>query len=260
MQTILNADFVKTFFFLLPVCLLLQTSLPDFSSTTKAPVNRSFFRIGDQLITLEKFNKQSGNDYVLVDLYNDNAMAQYLAMVMVREEETGLVRLSNSGREVEADLFDKKVVFDPDAIFTSWGRRLHLKANHCWSKAADEYLQQFARFVLDEIPEQKTIVMMTEGTPMSEYISSGGQEKTVKEYHQASVSNAGYFITGDDVIYNKLKKEGQNVVLQNDRRLEDDGSLVVYCAKTNRSFLKLVNVERAARATDMLEVMHKVLK
>lgn len=212
------------------------------------------------MITLEKFNKQSGNDYVLVDLYNDDGMAQQLSMMMVRDEESGLVRLSNSGRVVEADLFDKKVVFDPDAIFTSWGRRLHLKANHCWSKAADEYLQQFARFVLDEIPVQKTIVMMTEGEAMSVYVSSGSQEKTVKEYHQASLSNAGYFITGDEAIYNKLKKEGQNVVLQNDRRLEDDGSLAVYCAKTNRSFLKLVNLEGAASATEMLEVMHEVLR
>ena len=223
-------------------------------------MNRSFFRIGDQLITLEKFNRQTENDYILVDLYNEQGAALQSAMKLVRQEESSLVRLVHSSRMVEADLFNKKVVFDPNAIFTSWGRRLHLKTNHCWSKAADEYLQQFARFVLDEIPVQKTIVMMTEGEAMSVYMSSGSQEKTVKEYHQASVSNAGYFITGDEAIYNKLKKEGQNVVLQNDRRLEDDGSLAVYCAKTNRSFLRLVNVEGAFRATEMLEVMHKVLK
>ena len=254
---------VKTFLYLLPFCLLTQ-NLPQFNLASPEPaslkVNKSFFRIGDQLMTLEKYGDHKIHNYVIVSLHHDDHILES-ALSMVQSYQSGFIRLLNKqGRNVEADLFNKKLVFDPNNIFTSWGRREHLKANHCWSKASDEYVQQLARFVLNEIPIDKTVVMfLDEKTNLADYTEGGKKEKQVKNIFQSSAMEAtSFFLTTDELIFEKLKSANANAVLQNPKKMEDDGSLPVYCSKANRNYLTVVNGDGIE--LDLLNTIHFVLK
>lgn len=253
---------MKTLAYLLPLWLMFQ-SLPLIEAsppTVSLKVNKSFFRIGDQLITLENYGEFDDNNYVLVSLHNDPVFSS-AAFSMVQSSEAGFIRLVNTrGKNVEADFLDMKLVFDPNKIFTSWGRREHLKENHCWGKAADDYIRQFAKFILNEIPIDKTVVMfIDEQLSIRDFMDGGVKEKQAKQVFQNTGQDPStLFITPDESVFLKLKAKNSNVVLQHSKKLEDDGSLHIYCAKANLNYLNIaVGKENAA---GMLEKAHAVLQ
>jgi membrane-bound lytic murein transglycosylase MltF len=49
-----------------------------------------------------------------------------------------------------------------------------------------------------------------------------------------------FFFVTERVVFDSLKRRGHNVVLQDNRRVTDDGSLSVYCGKEN---VRYINVE-----------------
>ncbi len=49
-----------------------------------------------------------------------------------------------------------------------------------------------------------------------------------------------FFFVTERVVFDAIKRRGHNVVLQDNRRVTDDGSLSVYCGKAN---VRYVNVE-----------------
>ena len=237
--------------------------VPEINFTPVHPplkVNKSFFRIGDQLITLEKYGNTREHNYVLVGLHNDAGFLS-AGFTMVGSYRSGLINLVNTnGRQVVADLFDQKLVFDPNNIFTSWGRREHLKKNHCWSKSSDEYVQQLARFVLNEIPADKTVVMFSDKKEnIEDYMQEGTKEKQAKDVFLGKTLDANtMFFTPDEEVFNRLKAQDLNVVLQQTRKIEDDGSLPVYCAKADRNYLTVTGGSN--NTIELMKKVHEVLQ
>ena len=234
------------------------SSSPSFTPAGQGSitVNKSFFRIGDQLITLEKYGKAVDHPFVFVSLHSDETSYINAGLRMAHSQKAFFIRLVNKqGRNVEADLFDRKLVFDPNSIFTSWGRRIHLKSNDCWSKSADDYVQQFARFVLNEMPGNKTIVMLHPGKPtLQAYHPGGAMEKMTKEIYVNPAMDAGqFFITADEDIFSQLKESKYNAVLQHAKKMDDDGSLAVFCAKSARPYIYMVANEGEEEMIAMLD-------
>ena len=255
---------MNTLLYLLPVCAMLYTAPKATPEPHTIYLNKSFFRFGDQLITLEKYKQGGETSYVLVSLHSNEAPAIRAAMEFAHTHSAVFLRLLNQEqRMVEADFFDQKVRFDPNQVFTTWGRRIELRENDCFNKLTNLRVQQFARFILGEIRPGKTIVSVhnTE-TANSINVYNGAFEKEAKEvYINPEKDAADYFITGEENYFNSLKAQGYNVVLLHRSRMKDDGSLAVYCSKSNQPYV-IVNAlgSHTEEQVRMIEAVDRMLK
>ena len=125
---------------------------------------------------------------------------------------------------------------------------------------------RFAQFILNAIPFRKTIVALHNNTDkeydLKDYQRGGEYHRETKAVHyNPDMDLDDFFITTDELVYNRLKEHNYNVVLQNNSKVKDDGSLSVYCARVNR---KYVNIETQFGHTgvqqEMLDILEKVLK
>ena len=70
-----------------------------------------------------------------------------------------------------------------------------------------------------------------------------------------------FFYVTQKSYFSALKARGFNVVLQNNKTTEDDGSLSIYCGKRN---LKYINIEaqhtHLAEQGEMLQAVYEILK
>lgn len=267
MQQPENTFFVKTLLYLLPACLLQTAPKATFvpSTTNAYPLSKSFFRIGDQLITLEKHGTVDTKNYVLVSLHCNEITAISTAYSFAREKGAAFYRLRHQNRlQVTADLHDETVSFDPNRIFTTWGRRVHLKNNKCLNKYAIQRVEQFARFLLAEMPWHRVIVSVNNTASrvrVTDY-THGDLEKQVKKIHiNRELDALDYFLTADEEIYESLVVQNFNVVLLNRNKVKDNGSLSVYCAKDNQRFVNIeTKADHVAEQERMLEAVDAILQ
>lgn len=234
----------------------------SFASYTYPTTEKSFFRLGDKVMTLAKHGDESDKPYIMVSLHhNETTSIAEAKDFVVYNGGVFYELLNNNQRNVSFELLDKKVVFDPNRIFTGWGRTENLKLNKSWNKVADKQLLNFARFILNELPESKTIVAVHNNTDgnysINSYKKGGELEKDAKEvYHNTTMDADDFFLTTSKTLYDKLKQQECNVVLQSNKA-KDDGSLSIYCAKAFRDY---VNVETQHGHTSELKNMLKILE
>jgi hypothetical protein len=252
----------------LPVCFALHTAPKATAPETNTTLNlsRSFFRIGDQLMTLERYEGGYERPYVLVSLHSNEMAAIHTAMAFASTTGATFYRLQNRDkRHVEADLLDRKVRFDPGKVFTANGRKIMLKKNDCWDKDINDRVQEFAHFLTGQVVTRKTVVAVhnnDDHRKVHDYAPGGTLEKSAKElYINPSMDPDDFLLTTDEEIYGDIKARGFNVVLQNNARVDDDGSLAVYCARAKRKFVKIeTKSEHVAMQEEMLVALDRVLR
>src|SRR6476661_8685842 len=85
---------------------------------------KTFFRIGDQLITLEKYGNGSSRQYAIVALHGNETSAIEGAQAFAQAHGANFFRIGNQEtQKVEGVLMDRKICFDPNNIFTVNGRK-----------------------------------------------------------------------------------------------------------------------------------------
>lgn len=256
---------MKPLLYLLPVYALLhtapKTTMPAHPIPTPA---RSFFRLGDQLVTLARYTQDHPRSYMLVSLHSNEQAAIASAIAFADARHVEFLQLMNQDKKnVEASLMDRPLHFDPAMIFTSWGRRNNLKTHGSWYRAADECVEQFARFLLNDMRQTRTIVSLhSEGQlTINDYAKGGRLDDHARElFRNAGSDAADFFMTTDEDLYYVLKQRGCNVVLQRSTHMNDDGSLNVYCAKTRRAAVTIeTRPDHEAEREAMLNVLDEVL-
>lgn len=256
--------FVKALLYLLPACLALHAA-PKALAPEPQSLSKSFFRFGDVLLTLEKYTNGTDRPYVLVSLHSNEAGSIATARSFALAHGTEFFRLQYADRRnVEANLMDRKVVFDPARIFTSWGRRLILKKNNCWDKMVNNRVQQLAHFVTAEVVREKTVVAVhnTEGDGLLDFQKGGKLEKATRSvFRNPALDPHDYILTTDEALYAQLKARQLNVVLQNNARTKDDGSLRVYCVKAKTPYVHIETLAgHRAEQERMLEAVDAILQ
>lgn len=245
--------------FLLPICfsfgLTKDESNPRPERTVR--INKSFFRLGDRLITLEKCSGDQIGTYLIIALHNNEQTAISAATSFVADHKASFIRLVHNGSfNVEANVWDKTIRFDPDKIFTSWGRKMNLKNTGWYNKNTSQQVQEFAHFLVTEFSYAPVLVSVhnNEGNrSILEYRSGNLQRETKDYYINPLQDQSDFVITTDEKIFRKLKDKQINAIWQKKGKLKDNGSLNVYCVKVKKPY---VHIE--ARS-DHLEEQKKLL-
>ena len=205
-----------------------------------------FFKLGDKLLSLAKHGDEKEAPYVLISLHSNETTAIDAARIFIEKEGGLFLELLNyDQRLIEFNEAGEKFVFDPNRIFTSVGRIANLKLNKSYNKSVEQQVGQFARFVLAEIPADKTVIAVhnnTEGNyTINDYKKGNKHDKDAElVYQNPLLDEDDFFLTTDMSLFKSLKDKNFNVVLQHKTNAKDDGSLSIYCARSNRSY---VNIE-----------------
>jgi hypothetical protein len=137
--------------------------------------------------------------------------------------------------------------FDPNRIYTSAGIRATLKTYGKYSDSALMKVNRIAEVFKENFVNGKKVVIAlhnnTDASPLSinSYKRGAAFGMEAKRLFINQKRDADDFIlTTEENYFDNIKRLGFNVVLQNNMKVTDDGSLSVYCGKQR---IPYINVE-----------------
>lgn len=195
--------------------------------------------VGDTPISINCY--RVGQSKIVYVNMHDNENTSVKAIRTLLTEYSGyFVELKAQGdRFVSFRLNQADYKFDPNRIFTNAGIEK--------TKAPYQVIRRFADtlFTFLFIDDFKMIVSLHNNTEESYSILSYavGQplEKNAKEYYiNPSLDADDFYYVTEPWLFTLLKSRNENVVLQDNESVDDDGSLSVYCGQNS---IPYVNVE-----------------
>lgn len=134
--------------------------------------------------------------------------------------------------------------FDPNRIYTKKGIRKTLKDGGKNNRQARQITKIVSDSVLEITSHYNTIVSLHNNTPDNYSIysympDSSESQNTAKLYINPEMDPDDFIYTTDESIYEFLVEQQINVILQDNRKYVNDGSLSVYCGKNDISYLNI---------------------
>ena len=201
------------------------------------------------------------------NLHDDENTSVRAALDVIGEHGGRVIELKHSGdRRISFRLGDSTYEFDPNRMFTDMGRAATLERFGGVNDAALAAVRTFADAVLQKVnPTQLHVIVTLHNTQASytvyAYTSEGDYANEAELVHTAKEMDPNdFFFVIDRGLYDQLRQMEQNVVLQDNLRVTDDGSLSVWSAQQGVGY---VNVEaqhghRPAQARMLLR-LHELL-
>jgi len=215
--------------------------------------------LGDSTVVLAVHDHGDPAFSMLV-LHDNENTATDAGQAFVADQVGRLVELrAQSERRVSFSIDGRHYDVDPNRIFTDVGIRTSLKP-----EATDEAVSATRAFVdslLAVYNPNHVIVTLHNNThdnySVLSYASGGQYENDAEAVHiEEGVDPDDFFFVTDRDLYDALRADDFNVVLQNNERVTDDGSLSVWAAQNDFPY---VNVEAEHGHLEQQKAMLEVL-
>ncbi|HEY0060109.1 MAG TPA: hypothetical protein VGB56_13320 [Flavisolibacter sp.] len=247
------------------ILLLLFSARPG--SRPAADTEVLAYKLGSTAVELQRITFEGPTPLSIVHLHDNEATARMAAETMLATSGGVLLTLKNAERRLLPFRHrGTNYLADPNRIFTLVGRRSTLKVLSRYNKAAAVELLRFANFFVHHIAPAETVVGVHNNTEANysvlSYRRGGSFSGDAKETHiNGSRDPDDFYITTDDSLFQQLKRKDYNVVLQDNARADDDGSLSIYYGRKSKSY---INVEaehgHLAEQVLMLQELHGLLQ
>jgi hypothetical protein len=189
-----------------------------------------------------------GSKFVYVNLHDDENTSAQAGLNVLKRTGGRLVQLRHSGRrDLTFTLQGKEFRVDPNRIFTDVGIRATLEKQSQYAENAARSVSRFAEVLLAlyQVDHADAVIALHnngEGNYSALNYAGGGNFARDAEaffIRKGSDPDDFFFVT-ERSVFEGLKLRGYNVVLQDNSRVTDDGSLSVYCGKAR---VRYINVE-----------------
>ena len=223
-----------------------------------------YYWLEDKRIPVKITELGTKKDIVMISLHNDETTSVEAAKNILSETGGVLVELNNEGDRLIHFIQDGKAFqFDPNRMFSMAGLQQNMrKLNRELTKSAISAAREFGKFVLRLIPKSPKITIAIHNNDdknysINDYKKGQSFAKETSGIHINKTRDADdFFLTTDRKIFNTLKSKGYNVILQNNAKATDDGSLSIYYGKRKKAY---VNAEaehgHLAEQVDMLRTL-----
>ena len=230
--------------------------------TTRVPL-----ALGDSTVTLV-LHEAGAPGLTYLNLHDDENTSVEAALRVIGEWGGRVIELQQSGRRNLAFAVDDTVyAVDPNRLFTDAGRTASLDTLSAATDTARAAVGAFARALLDRYALDALGVIVTLHNNTDDrystlsYIGDGDYAGEALFAHLSAEHDPDdFFFVTDLDLYNALRSDGFNVVLQDNARATDDGSLSVYAAQLGVPY---VNVEaehgHLRQQIEMIEHLHRLL-
>jgi hypothetical protein len=197
--------------------------------------------VGESRIVLRQIMFNTEPPFVLLQLHSNESTAAAVAEKLARQEGIPFFQLiNNSNRLVAFTVGGRQYQFDPNRVFSDRGIEKNLALTSRFTKQGFTAVRRFRDSLLSFFLTEKPIVAVHNNTNENFSIRQYGQLKRSRVHMNAAHDEDDFFITNDAEIFSHLKAKEFNVVLEDAGRLEEDGSLSLYC---NRKQIRYINVE-----------------
>jgi len=203
------------------------------------------------------------NDIVFINLHDDEFTSVDAARILLETEGGMLIEVENDlQRIINFQLGRYKYSVDPNRIFSPKGIVKSLSEFGRNSEKATQEVAKFGQRILQLIPKNtRCIIALHNNTPdlfsAGTYTIGSKRAKEAKKVFINPVQDADdFFLTTDNILYEKLANHGYNTILQDNINCNDDGSLSVWCGRRN---IRYVNCETEHGKTDQYYEMIRTL-
>jgi uncharacterized Zn-finger protein len=241
---------ITALFFMLPMLLWSQ-------STSSM---RESIKIGDTNVAFFIHESAEDHPYIFVNVHEDETTSiETLAAFSLMEPLDYFYIEHLKTRRISFEMKQKSFDFDPNRIFTRKGRRKTLKdgaGGNSWR--ANRMVKTFAEAILKKLETGKTVVAVHNNTDVNysikSYLPNGDEFQNTREvFVNREMDPDDFIYTTVKEFYDAYKERGINVILQDNRKFVNDGSLSVYCGKKG---IPYINIETQKGHFD--EQMHLI--
>jgi hypothetical protein len=235
-------------------------------SAAKAQSDSSMMKsiqIGDSSIQILQQIGDLNDDILFINVHEDEQTSIDAVYEYSKEFPCHFVRLQhNKTRRIAFQLGGKDYSIDPNRIFTSKGRRKTLKDEGKFSFKAAKSVKVLASEIVRYLNNKSVIIAMHNNTDVNysikSYLPDGDESQNTKEVYINDEMDADDFIyTTNSIFFEKLKKLKINVILQDNKKYVNDGSLSVYCGVNN---IPYINIEaQKGHFKEQLRLIREVL-
>lgn len=227
----------------------------------------SQYKIGDTGKKIEvRLLQKPGSIITYFNMHDNENTAVEAAEQVVKEYGGRLIELMHSGtRNIVFYLDGQKYQFDPNRIFTNIGIRKTLQDHKNYNKAAHEEVKKFSDWLLKQYSLNQSTAMVAvhnntdNNYSIQSYCKGGIYESETKKINISEGQDYDdfFFVTTLEH-FNYFAKLGFNVVLQNNEKVTDDGSLSVYWGKEKKR--PYINIEtQDAHLEQQIKMMTAVI-
>ncbi len=210
------------------------------------PTESISFKIGQDSIEILVYRgKKTG--IVYFNMHDDENTSAEVAKNFTAKYGGTFVELRQTGqRLISFRIGNETYKFDPNRIFTKVGIEKTLTNYGKYTKEAAKEVERFSKHLTDQyLSNVSTVVAMHNNTnnaySVLSYQSGGEFENDALKVFTAPQNDIDdfFYVTSADV-FNSISSMGYNVVLQNNAKVTDDGSLSVFSGLNNINY---INVE-----------------
>lgn len=204
------------------------------------------YLLGDSLITIIEENTNSKSKILFINVHENEWSSVEALNAFDSLNQFHFVYLKHSGlRRIGFNQNENLHSIDPNRIFSSTGIEFTLNQDSSYTRKAAKMVKSFAKEILTYISSSSWIISLHNNTPNNysilSYLPDSVEAPNTKEvFINADMDPDDFIYTTDIDLFNKLKAQNINVILQDNENCIDDGSLSVYCGKRN---IPYVNVE-----------------
>jgi hypothetical protein len=224
----------------LPCCSAVGQDEPLRSEIRRVPIGETEIGVA--------ITEKPGSPYVFVNLHDDESTSVEAVHDVLNRSGGRLVELRHTGKRlVVFKLKEREFHVDPNRIFTRAGARKTLERHATYSDDAVVAVKRFAGDLLNiyRIDRSVAVIALHNNPPglysAFSYAAGGKYARDAEDVFIRDGSDPDdFFFVTERAVFDALKQKGYNVVLQDNRQVTDDGSLSVYCGKSN---VRYVNVE-----------------
>jgi hypothetical protein len=192
-------------------------------------------KIGDSTVEILQHYGAVGDQILFINVHEDEITSIEAVEEYSTTQPVHFVRLKhNETRRVEFTLKSRPFSVDPNRIYTRKGRRRTLRDGGKFSFKAAKEVRFFADQILSFLEERSVVIAMHNNTDVNysikSYLPGGDEAKNTKEvFVNPEMDPDDFIYTTEISFYEKLKDRKINVILQDNKKYVNDGSLSVYC-------------------------------
>ncbi|NOT91523.1 MAG: hypothetical protein HOP05_07530 [Ferruginibacter sp.] len=237
------------------------------------PVNPSLFtasettilhKLGDKTISLKVVQYGQSVSTCCINLHDDEATAVQAARAVLEQTGGLLIKIENKAQRIISFSFKGVVYsFDPNRIFSRAGINVTLQAKGKKNPLAIIEVEKFAARLLQLIPDSASCIVAlhnnTDGDfSVKTYKSGGKRQSDAREVYEDNWQDADDItLTTDETLFTKMSALGYNSILQDNEKVNKDGSLSVYYGEQKKRY---INIEtQHGKTAQYKEMLSKLL-
>lgn len=242
-------------------CLFLLFATGCLQACTQDSTSLTTWRLGNATITIETTCIPPCSDSIsFINVHENEVTSVFAAREFLKDFGGRLTVLQqDKERYLSFYLNKQRFVVDPNRIFTTDGVRATLGTLSKYNAEAARQTEGLAKQLLTQfIDGQKLVIALHNNTDsnysIASYIDDGAEAINAREVFINDEMDADDFVvTTDSAIFYQVKELNINVILQDNEKLKDDGSLSVYAGKKG---IPYINVEaQEGHMEEQLEIL-----